>query len=126
MDPEWKVKTIMLHITKASNNYGQRLGGLPMSPLELREPETADEVIELTDLLNTIDDGLIKYVNDEDVDISYETKDGIVTHKTSTIVSQIAFHAIEHRAQIVAALDRHNIRSINLDNYDVWSFVKSR
>ena len=37
----------------------------------------------------------------------------------------MVFHAAEHRAQIVAALDRHNVRSINLDDYDVWSYIRA-
>jgi len=35
------------------------------------------------------------------------------------------FHAAEHRAQIVAALDKHNVREINLDRYSVFSYIES-
>ena len=53
------------------------------------------------------------------------TSQGERTSKISTIVSQMIFHAAEHRAQIVAALDKHGERSINLDNYDVWSYISA-
>jgi len=64
-------------------------------------------------------------VNKDDGDITYMTSQGERTSKVSTIVSQMIFHAAEHRAQIVAALDKHGERSINLDNYDVWSYVNA-
>ena len=39
IDPEWKIKTILLHIAKASNNYGQFIKGVTETePLELEEP----------------------------------------------------------------------------------------
>ena len=126
VDPEWSVKIIMLHIAKASNTYGQRLEGLLIKPLELEEPQTMKEVAELADILYSIDEGLIKHAKAEDINITYETQDGEKTNKASTIVSQIVFHATEHRAQIVAALDKHKVLSINLDNYDIWSFVSLR
>ena len=34
-------------------------------------------------------------------------RSGVKEHKSSTIVSQMIFHAAEHSAQIVAALDKH-------------------
>ena len=38
IDPEWKIKTILLHIAKASNNYGQFINGVTETePLELEE-----------------------------------------------------------------------------------------
>ena len=51
------------------------------------------------------------------------TSKGEGSGKISTILSQLIFHAGEHRAQIVAALDKHDERSINLDNFSVWGFV---
>ena len=52
-------------------------------------------------------------------------RSGVKEHKSSTIFSQMVFHAAEHRAQVVAALDRHNVRSINLDDYDVLSYIRA-
>jgi len=53
------------------------------------------------------------------------TSQGERTSKISTIISQMIFHAAEHRAQIVAALDKHNLREINLDRYSVFSYIES-
>ena len=126
IDPEWKVKTILLHIAKASNNYGQFVSGVTETkPLELEEPSSSDDIKVLTDKLYEIDQGLIDNQGIGDVDLTIKMRSGVKEHKSSTIFSQMVFHAAEHRAQIVAALDRHNVRSINLDDYDVWSYIRA-
>jgi len=124
-DPEWTVKNIMIHIVKAAHLYGQRLDGDSFSPLELKNEDGSDLINELIGELDRIDSNFLKHVNKDDGDITYMTSQGERTSKVSTIVSQMIFHAAEHRAQIVAALDKHGERSINLDNYDVWSFVNA-
>ena len=126
IDPEWKIKTILLHIAKASNNYGQFINGVTETePLELEEPSSSDDIKVLTDKLYEIDQGLIDNQGIGDVDLTIKMRSGVKEHKSSTIFSQMVFHAAEHRAQIVAALDRHNVRSINLDDYDVWSYIRA-
>lgn len=124
-DPEWTVKNIMIHIVKAAHLYGQRLDGNSFSPLELKNEDGSDLINELIGELDRIDSNFLKHVNKDDGDITYMTSQGERTSKVSTIVSQMIFHAAEHRAQIVAALDKHGERSINLDNYDVWSYVNA-
>tara|TARA_B100001123_G_scaffold445348_1_gene596684 strand:+ start:807 stop:1307 length:501 start_codon:yes stop_codon:yes gene_type:complete len=132
IDPEWKVKTIMLHIAKASNNYAQYLQGEEeVKRLETKELVTSEEIVALSDTLYKIDQILIDNQDIGDIDLIFRTRSdgsekGQKKHKASTVFSQMVFHAAEHRAQIVAALDKHNVRSINLDNYDVWSFVRLR
>ena len=132
IDPEWKVKTIMLHIAKASNNYAQYLQGEEeVKQLAFEELVTSGDIEALSDALYKIDQVLIDNQDIEDVDLIFRTRSdgsekGQKKHKASTVFSQMIFHETEHRAQIVAALDNHNIRSINLDNYDVWSFVRVR
>ncbi len=126
VDPEWKVKTIMLHIAKASNNYAQYLqGATEPKPLELEEPLTSSDIEILIEKLYEIDQVLIDNQDIGDIDLTFKTRRGEQTHKSSTVFSQMVFHAAEHRAQIVAALDKHNVRSINLDNYDVWSYIRA-
>ena len=126
IDPEWKVKTIMLHVAKASSNYGQFVNGVTeTTPLDLNEPSTSDDIKVLIDKLYEIDQGLIDNQGIGDVDLTIKMRSGVKEHKSTTIFSQMVFHAAEHRAQIVAALDKHEVRSINLDNYDVWSYIRA-
>jgi len=125
VDPDWTVKTIMIHIAGASHLYGQRLNGEPFSRFELKNTEGSEMIDELLTELNRIDKSLIKNVDREDGEFTYTTSKGEQTAKVSEVLSQMIFHAGEHRAQIVAALDKHNERSINLDNYSVWGYTKS-
>ena len=56
--------------------------------------------------------------------MTYETSKGEQSDKISVILSMMIFHATEHRAQIVAALDKNNERSINLDEFSILRYVR--
>ncbi len=99
IDKEWTVRTIMIHIVTASYLY-------LMSELE------------------KIDKSLIEQVYREDEEVTFETSKGESSAKVSVILSMIIFHATEHRAQIVAALDKNNERSINLDEYSIFGYLR--
>ena len=125
IDPEWTVRKILIHIVGAGHLYGQRLDGDPFSPFKLESDDDGMLIDQLLTELERIDQGLIKFANVEDGDLTYMTSQGERTSKISTIISQMIFHAAEHRAQIVAALDKHNVREINLDRYSVFSYIES-
>jgi uncharacterized damage-inducible protein DinB len=124
VDPEWTVKRILIHTVSAAHSYEQRLAGNKLVKLELKNADSPEVIDELLDHLKRIDTDSLKYVESEDKDIHYVLSDGGErTSKASTILSQMVFHSAEHRAQIVAALDKHNIRDINLDEYSVWGYT---
>ena len=124
VDPEWTVKRILIHTVSAAHSYEQRLAGNKLVKLELKNADSPEVIDELLDHLKRIDTDSLKYVDSEDKDIHYVLSDGGErTSKASTILSQMVFHSAEHRAQIVAALDKHNIRDINLDEYSVWGYT---
>ena len=125
IDPEWTVKTIMIHIAGAAHLYGQRLNGEPFSRFELKNTDGTEMINELLSELDRIDQSLMKNLDREDEEFTYATSKDEQSSKVSIVLSQLIFHAGEHRAQIVAALDKHNERSINLDKYSVWSYVSS-
>ena len=123
-DPEWTVKRILIHTVSAAHSYEQRLAGNKLVKLELINTDSPEVIDELLDHLKRIDTDSLKYVESEDKDIHYVLSDGGErTSKASTILSQMVFHSAEHRAQIVAALDKHNVRDINLDEYSVWGYT---
>tara|TARA_B100000287_G_scaffold25336_1_gene24505 strand:- start:8187 stop:8663 length:477 start_codon:yes stop_codon:yes gene_type:complete len=121
IDPEWTVKKIMIHIVGAAYLFSQRLDGKPFSKFELKNTEGPELIKELIEELEKIDESFLKHVEREDVDITYMTSKGERTSKVSMIISTMINHATEHRTQIVAALDKNNVRTINLDNYSPWS-----
>jgi uncharacterized damage-inducible protein DinB len=123
VDPEWTVKRILIHTVSAAHSYEQRLAGNELVKLELDNPDSHEVIDELLKHLVRIDNDALKYVDMDDKDIHYVLSDGSKrTSKASTILSQMVFHSAEHRAQIVAALDKHNVRDINLDDYSVWGY----
>ena len=123
IDPEWTVKTIMVHIVGAAYLFSQRLDGEPFSRFVLKNTEGPELIKELIEELEKIDESFLKHVDREDIDLTYMTSKGERTSKVSTIVSTMIHHAAEHRTQIVAALDKNNVRTINLDNYSPWSLI---
>ena len=124
IDPEWTVKTIMVHIAGAAYLFSQSLDGEPFSRFELKNTEGPELIKELIEELEKIDESFLKHVDREDIDLTYMTSKGERTSKVSTIVSTMIHHAAEHRTQIVAALDKNNVRTINLDNYSPWSLIR--
>ena len=123
IDPEWTVKNIMIHIVGAAHIYGGRLNKEPFSKFTLENSENSEVINELLEHLERLDSRFIENSQMEDEEITFTTSKGERNAMASTILSQMIFHAAEHRAQIIAALDKHNERSINLDDYDVWSYV---
>ena len=63
IDPEWTVRTIMIHIAGASHLYGQRLNGEPFSRFELKSNDDSEIIDELLIELNRIDQSLMKNVD---------------------------------------------------------------
>ncbi len=119
VDEEWTVKTIMVHIVGASYLYSQRLQEKPFS-------KSPDLIEDLLSALENNDKDLIEQAYKEDKEIEYETSKGMRSDTISFILSMMIFHATEHRAQIVAALDKNNERSINLDEYSIFGYVRQQ
>ena len=123
VDKEWTVRTIMVHIVTASYLYSQRLQEKPFSKIKF-DIESPDLIDDLIDALENIDKDLIEQSSREDEEVTFETSKGESSGKVSVILSMMIFHATEHRAQIVAALDKNNERSINLDEYSIFGYLR--
>ena len=123
IDPEWTVENIMVHIVDSAHLYGGRLNKEPFSKFVLENPESSDVINELLEHIERLDSQLLKNAYMDDEEIVFMTSKGERSATASIILSQLIFHAAEHRAQIVAALDKHDVRSINLDDYDVWNYI---
>ncbi len=123
VDKEWTVRTIMVHIVAASYLYSGRLTGKPFSKFEF-DLDSPNLIYDLMSELEKIDKSLIEQVYREDEEVTFETSKGESSAKVSVILSMMIFHATEHRAQIVAALDKNNERSINLDEYSIFGYLR--
>jgi uncharacterized damage-inducible protein DinB len=74
------------------------------------------------EVLRDSDAQLLEQSRKSDADVPREFRGEQHVFKRSTILSQAVHHATEHRAQAVSALEARGFTSINLDDFDVWSF----
>lgn len=119
-DPKWNVGEILFHISSSADWYGYRLTGI--SAEEAVPPKNMQELLNLATKLAKYDARLLQLAEAEDADLIIKRADGEIKRKRSTILSQSVHHATEHRAQAVAALEFAGYTSINLDDYDLWSY----
>ena len=134
VNPEWTVGSIVRHIASATNWYVWRLlDREAFTPEEkvfwdarLRDcDEGAPAMQDLAFVLQVLKDSdawLLEQSRLPDADVPREFRGEQHVFKRSTILSQAVHHATEHRSQAVSALEVRGFPSINLDNYDVWSF----
>lgn len=119
-DPKWNVGEILSHITSSADWYGYRLTGV--SAEEVVTLTNMQELSNLASKLARYDARLLQLAEAADADMILKRTDGDIKRKRSTILSQSVHHATEHRAQAVAALEFAGYKSINLDDYDLWSY----
>jgi len=134
VNPDWTVGKIIRHIGSASNWYVWRL--LDKESLSADERAFWDtrlkdadedaplmqEIANVLAILKDSDRWLLEQSLVPDADVPREFRGEAHVFKRSTILSQAVHHATEHRAQAVAALELRGFTSINLDDYDLWSY----
>ena len=74
IDPEWTVRTIMVHIAGASHLYGQRLNGEPFSRFELKSTDDSEIIDELL-LRQLLLQGRILLIIDRYSEMSQKTQE---------------------------------------------------
>ncbi|MFM6842056.1 MAG: DinB family protein [Candidatus Planktophila sp.] len=134
VNPKWTVGTIVRHIASASNWYVWRLLDREAFSTEEREywdvrlkdddeesPKMQD-IDYVLEVLRSSDAMLLERSQLPDADVPREFRGEKHVFKRSTILSQTVHHATEHRAQAVAALEIRGFTTINLDDYDLWSY----
>lgn len=134
VNPEWTVGTIVRHIGSASNWYVWRLLDREAFTAEEKsywdarlkdDDEESPKMLDinyLREVLRDSDAKLLEQSRLPDADVPREFRGEQHVFKRSTILSQTVHHATEHRAQAVAALEARGFTSINLDDFDVWSY----
>lgn len=134
VNPEFTVGDIVRHIGSASNWYAWRLldkSAFTSSDHELWQQRLAEadeaaptmqEVKYVLEVLRSSDAILLEQSRLPEGDVPREFRGEQHVFKRSTILSQAVHHATEHRAQAVAALELRGFNSINLDDFDLWSY----
>ena len=119
--PEWSVAHIAMHMLQGAEWYCFILTGSKWT--ELREPESAADVAEMSAYLQRMYETLIEQSTLPDEMVDFEDEDGMNSKPRSMVLAQAIYHSIEHRTQIAIALETNGNRAIDLDTYDLWNFV---
>jgi uncharacterized damage-inducible protein DinB len=119
-DPNLSVGEILFHITDAAGSYIYRL--TEITTPELSAPKNMKELFDLRAKQAGYDAKLLTLAEVAGADIIVKRVEGDLKRKRSTVLSQAIHHATEHRAQVTCALDFVGYKTVNLDDYDLWSY----
>lgn len=117
---EWTVKQILEHLLSGADWYLFCLRGGTLQQFEV--PLDMGSVKELSITLGALDAELLKLGELDDEMLTITVEDQTEQNLRSTIISQAIYHAIEHRAQLVGALEFRGYNPIILDDIDLWAF----
>lgn len=120
---EWHVGRLLNHIVSGAEWYRYILNGSMWTDLVV--PTTAAEVSQLRSHLASIHAEIRDEVNKADELLTFQDEDGPSTAMRSTVISMVAHHSCEHRAQIGAALEIHGFAGLSLDDLDFWAYEKA-
>ena len=118
--PEWDARRILRHIVTGASWYVHCLTGAPDVPLEL--PKTMSDLTFLKQKLAEFDQVIASQavLPDEMLTITEDEKSW--KNLRSTILGEAILHAIEHRTQLIDALESRGYSPISLDALDLWTF----
>lgn len=133
-NPEWTVREIARHIACSASWYGFRLMDksefsdadhaawkLKLDAME-NQPKTMTDISKVLDWAKAADAVLLDEASKPEGTIERVMDGKTIIRARSTVLSQSIHHATEHRAQLVAILERHGIKRINLDDFDLWAY----
>ena len=135
VNPEWTAREIARHICSSATWYGWRLldwknfteaeSAYWQEKLDVTEemPANSADLKILIERLGEADSVLLEAGAQPEGVVHREVDGELITRARSTIISQAIHHATEHRAQLVSALEARGFTSINLDDYDLWSYA---
>ena len=117
---QWPAGHVAAHIIGSASWYRHCLTGEPW--LDVRGVRTPDDLGALIPELLAMDATLLAQAELADGPVTFVDEDGERTAMRSTILNQACLHAVEHRAQVSAALAAAGFTPISLDDLDFWAF----
>lgn len=117
---EWPVSRLLNHIVSGAEWYRYILTGAMWTDLVL--PTNSAEVEQLRVHLTQIHKEILAEANKADERLTFQDEDGPSSAMRSTVISMVAHHSCEHRAQIGAALEIHGFVGLSLDDLDMWAY----
>lgn len=120
VNEDWNVRHLLDHLVSGADWYLYCLRGGHLQ--EFAQPSKMEEVAALSKSLEAADSELITLGELEDEMLTIEFEGQAENNLRSTMISQAIYHATEHRAQIVGALEFRGYKPILLDDIDLWAF----
>ena len=120
---EWPVTRLLNHIVSGAEWYRYILTGTMWTDLVV--PKTSADVEQLRAQLAQLHKEILAEANKPDERLTYRDEDGESSAMRSTVISMVAHHSCEHRAQIGAALEIHGFEGLSLDDLDMWAYEKA-
>ena len=132
-DGEWPIGQLLTHLVGSSHWYRYCLTGIDWTDLEpATNAKTVAEyglmIAEIDQLLienASLDDETLTVVSLDDETLTVVTGNESFTVQRSLILSQAVMHAAEHKGQIATIMKQHG-HHIDLDELDVWAFIKEK
>jgi uncharacterized damage-inducible protein DinB len=120
VNPEWTAGRILQHIVEGATSYVfcltedlERDIKLPESMKDLKLLQ--EQLAEFDAKISSQSELLDEYLTIKEDDESWEAL-------RSTILAQAIYHAVEHRTQLIDALECKGFSPIFLDDLDLWKF----
>jgi uncharacterized damage-inducible protein DinB len=117
---EWTAGRILQHIVEGADWYVFCLTEAPERNIKL--PESMKDLNLLREQLAEFDAKISSQSELPDKYLTIEENDESWEALRSTILAQAIYHAVEHRTQLIDALESKGFSPIFLDDLDLWQF----
>jgi uncharacterized damage-inducible protein DinB len=120
VNQEWTAGRLLQHIVEGSDWYVYFLTGTPWR--DIKKPESMADLDKLKKLLAEFDGMILGQADLPDEYLTIVEGEKSWQNLRSTILAEAVYHAIEHRTQLIDALEKNGHNTISLDSLDLWSF----
>lgn len=122
VNPHWTAGRILQHIVEGADWYSYCLTEAPLRDIEL--PASMSDVNLLEAQIAEFDARISSQAELPDERLTIKEEDESWMALRSTILSQAIYHAVEHRTQLIDALESKGYTPIVLDDLDLWAFER--
>ena len=121
-NPDWSVATILKHIAEGATWYVYCLGVTDWE--DITSITSVGQLPALASKLATFDAHILSQAGQPEARLTIKEGERTFTALRSTILAEASYHATEHRAQLLDALESKGYFPISLDTIDLWSFER--
>ncbi len=112
---------LIAHIVDGAQWYRYCLTAAPM--LEISAPRNRTDVDQLNHELASLNNSLLAQASSADEALIVDDGGRELRVTRAMILAQACYHSTEHRSQIDSALRAGGFTGLDLDSYDLWTFL---